>query len=296
MPIQPLCQLSALTQQPFSVQSSYINQPVVVQRPPRPATEHPAAVTAKISSQASGYPIPEDCLLFCKSPIEFDRCHPFFDHIFVSAAIFTPTRPTTIQPSASTRCPYYEPRLLILKRSATDPDGYANRWEIPSGPCEAKGRSILHFLEHAVRSQTSLNVSSIVRQIGKGHVFTSEHKVNPEVPGDENWYKPCIEVQCAEIQAMATDEAFHTEESFRDMVSNFPVTPDSGFHQAWAWMTKKGAQLMLDGQVPGELFVDTLLGRRAIRAFEIREGQGLRTGLEGCRGRKRHRENDSGVQ
>ncbi|KAI4173187.1 MAG: hypothetical protein LQ343_003114 [Gyalolechia ehrenbergii] len=214
--------------------------------------------------------------------------------MFLSAAIFTHhARDPLAQPSANTSSPYIEPRLLMLKRSATDPDGYANHWEMPAGPCQSTDQSVLHGLARAAWLQTKLNIFFIARQIGKGNTFSSEYKVNPEIPGDENWYKPCFEVYCSEVQKLLTNQAFRTKAGFEEMVNKIPVRLQADLHQSWSWMTKEEAQLMLDGKVPGEQFVNTVQGRRAIRAFEIRLDQAMQLDPEGSQGRKRLRGNDT---
>lgn len=238
----------------------------------------------RISRLFQGNPISKDCCLFRKTYKEFNIRHPFFDHVFISAAIFAHHPGTTTEGGITVRL--CEPRLLLLKRSAHDPNGYANRWEMPGGACTNENESILNGLAREVFFQTHLSVSRIVRQVDKGHLFSSEYKVNPEVPDDENWYKPCIEVQSMETEGLPMDQLCHSQAIFLRM-PKIPVVIRKELHQNWSWLTKAGVQYMLDGQIPGEQFVNTQQGRRAVMAFEARDSE------QPSRGRKRARKDNT---
>ncbi|KAI4187938.1 MAG: hypothetical protein L6R41_002474 [Letrouitia leprolyta] len=271
--------------------------PVAAPHPP-PSAELEVLVRdeaiAKASRHFQSKTIPKDCDLFRKTLKDFNIRYPFFDHMFVSAAIFTHhLQTTTVHGKYVIKRPNIEPRLLLLKRSKHDPDGYANRWELPGGIRTDRNESILNGLAREVFLQTRLTVSKIVRQIDKGHVFTSEFKVNPEIPGDENWYKPCIEVQCLETQDLSTDEDGSRSKAIFQHWYFIPVKIRNDFHKNWSWITKAGVQYMLDGKIPGEQFVNTMQGRRAVRAFEIRESDSKKpVSRPSSQGRKRVR-NDS---
>ncbi|KAL8717657.1 MAG: hypothetical protein Q9225_005111 [Loekoesia sp. 1 TL-2023] len=274
----PFHQATATEHESLDIDSPFINKPVVVSRPPPTLADNPGPAMTKISQQIYNNQLSSDCQVYNMTPPAFFRIHPFFDHIFVSAAIFTHfARPPLVWPTNSARCPYIEPRLLMLKRSASDND-YPNCWEIPGGTCGSTEQSIFHGLAREVWLQTNLNISFIVRQSGKGTIFTSDYKIRNETTDDENWLKVCFEVHCQEIQEISSYQAFLNEDNFQEMVNNIPIRLFKQHYQSWAWMTKEGIKLILEGAIPGEQFVNKEQGRMAMRAFEIRENQGTQPG------------------
>ncbi|KAI4131534.1 MAG: hypothetical protein LQ338_001168 [Usnochroma carphineum] len=255
-----------------------ITKPKVVNRPEPSLADNPGAAMVRMSEQAYKDQIPADCQPFSVTPLEFLHRHPFFDHVFAHAAVFTHfARPPLARTngSSSSKNPYLEPRLLMMQRAANHSDR-PGCWELPGGTVQRHEESIFHGLAREIWSLTNLNISYIVRKIEKGIVFTSDYQPRDDVTQhEENWLKVFFEVQCKEIQEMSTYQGFVNGENFHDFIDRIPVRM-SRAHQAWSWMTKEGVKLMLDGKVDAG-FVSSEHGRMALRAFELRENQGTRS-------------------
>ncbi|KAL9600318.1 MAG: hypothetical protein Q9219_003268 [cf. Caloplaca sp. 3 TL-2023] len=166
--------------------------------------------------------------------------------------------------SNSTQNSFIEPRLLLMKRSSSHPfrpDG----WEFPSGVCEMGDRTFFHSLARAVRTETNLNISFIVRQVGKCELFSPDDC-------DENILKVFFEARCAEIEELSMSSAPLTDANFQDYLGSIPVRTSEP-HQCWAWLDTDTVKTMWQGQA-GERFSSPAEGITAIKAFGPRESQG----------------------
>ncbi|KAI4199528.1 MAG: hypothetical protein LQ346_002542 [Caloplaca aetnensis] len=255
--------------------------PQVVLRPAESEAENPVEALSNINLQASKYfskdtkahedRFPRDCRPFIISPREYLRQHRNLSHIHTSAAIFTHfCRPSLAKKPADQH--YHEPRLLLLQRLADDPEA-ANCWELPGGPVVNQDQSILHGLAREIWQLTNLTTSWVLRQVGGGDLLAS------------GWGRFLFEVHCDEICELSSYHAFSDAGNFHDFVDNIPVRV-SRAHQGWSWVTKNGAQLMLDGKADAS-FVNGNEGSRALTAFEARENQGMPVVESGSSGPQR---------
>lgn len=181
-----------------------------------------------------------------------------------------------------------------MQRPASDPD-CPGCWEMPGGSVRRDEESIFHGLAREIWSLTNMNISFVVRQIGKGSVFSSDYKLRDDTPAEENWVKVSFEVHVKEIQELSTYQSFASLESFHDFVDGIPVRISEA-HQGWSWMTKEGVTLMLEGKVD-QSFVDKKQGTVALAAFQARERQGVQSTGKGERASlgKRRKEVEEGV-
>ncbi|KAL8648506.1 MAG: hypothetical protein Q9210_004946 [Variospora velana] len=267
--LQPL----PLSQGPSMGLRLLMDNPIVVARAPPTLADNPGAAMVKMSEQVSKDQLSSDCSIYKATPPEFFRRHPFLDHVFASAVIFSHFNPplSSANDSGPGKDQHLEPRILMLQRSAGD-SGAPNGWELPGDTVKRTEESIFHSLAREIWLLTDLNIAFVNRQVEKGIVQTTRGKPRDGTLQLENRLHVYFEVMCLEIQHLSTPQAFRNEENFFDFLNAIPVRI-SNSHRSWSWMTKEGVKLMLAGEVDGT-FVSSAEGEKALEAFALREGQG----------------------
>ncbi|KAL9020780.1 MAG: hypothetical protein Q9185_001964 [Variospora sp. 1 TL-2023] len=286
--LQPL----TLSQGPSTCLRLLMDNPTIVARSPPTHADNPGAAMVKMSEQVSKDQLSSDCRIYKATPPEFFRRHPFLDHVFASAVIFSHFNPTLSSENGSNpgKGQHLEPRILMLQRSAGD-SGASNGWELPGDTVKRTEESMFHSLAREIWLLTDLNIAFVNRQVENGIVQTRHGKLRDGTLQLENWLQVYFEVMCLEIQHLSTPQAFWNEENIYDFLNAIPVRISKS-HQSWSWMTKEGVKLMLAGKVNGT-FVSSAEGEKALEAFALREGQGkvLRKGSN--RGKRRRDAEDA---
>ncbi|KAL8988269.1 MAG: hypothetical protein Q9177_002633 [Variospora cf. flavescens] len=267
--LQPL----PLSQGPSTGLRLLMDNPTVVARAPPTHADNPGAAMVKMSEQVSKDQLSSDCRIYKATPPEFFRRHPFLDHVFASAVIFSHLNPPPSSENGSDpgKGQHLEPRILMLQRSAGD-SGAPNGWELPGDTVKRTEESMFHSLAREIWLLTDLNIAFVNRQVENGIVQTRRGKLRDGTLQLENWLHVYFEVMCLEIQHLSTPQAFWNEENLYDFLNAIPVRISKS-HQSWSWMTKEGVKLMLAGKVNGT-FVSSAEGQKALEAFALREGQG----------------------
>ncbi|KAI4116818.1 MAG: hypothetical protein LQ345_002817 [Seirophora villosa] len=249
-----------------------------------------------MSKQASKNDFSPDCQVFRPTLSDFLHRHPFFDHVFASAVIFSHFNPPSFLANGGgpTKDEDLEPCILMLQRSANDSDA-PNAWELPGGTVKSSEDSIFHSLAREIWLYTDLNISSVNRQVEKGVTQTKHSKLRDGTSRSENRLHVYFDVDCLEIQRLSTPDAFQDRGNFHDFLNAIPVRTSKS-HQAWSWMTEEGVKFMLAGKVE-EAFVSLEEGQKALEAFAQREGRGkpLRRQRKGPDPGKRRREAEDHV-
>ncbi|KAL9051949.1 MAG: hypothetical protein Q9206_004510 [Seirophora lacunosa] len=273
-----------------------MTNPTVVPRALPTLADNPGAALFMMSEQASKTDLSSDCQVFRSTLPNFLHRHPFFDHVFASAVIFSHFNPPSFLANRGgpTKDQDLEPCILMLQRSADNPDA-PNGWELPGGTVKSSEESIFHSLAREIWLYTALNISFVNRQVEKGITQTKHSKLRDGTSRSENRLHVYFDVDCLEIQRLSTPEAFQDRGNFHDFLNAIPVK-NSKSHRAWSWMTKEGVQFMLAGDVEGA-FVSLEEGQKALEAFEQREGRGrpLRRQRKGPDPGKRRREAEDHV-
>ncbi|KAI4183029.1 MAG: hypothetical protein L6R41_005639 [Letrouitia leprolyta] len=206
----------------------------------------PAAQTISIN-------IPHNLRCYTLPLHSFLARNPSYDRIVCSALIFAPPASAHLQSSAT------EPRLLIVKRSATE-RAFPNLWEIPGGSVDEDDPTILHSLAREVFEETGLRLTRVVRQAGDGIEWT-ENKIGKE----RKWLKLTFEMEVAEIDSsMATTD----EGKISEYLESIPVELDPKEHQEYAWTTEKEIREHLEGGKGREIGWK-VLAEQMLKAFEV---------------------------
>lgn len=177
-----------------------------------------------------------------------------YSRLVCSAFIFAPPSPTAT-----------EPRLLLLRRSATDV-AFPGLWEIPGGSAGEDDPSILHSLAREVFEETNLRLARVVRQIGGGIEWTEEKKGADGTTEIRNWLKLSFEIEVAEI---GSSTAFSGHQDAEGYLESLPVEIDPEEHQGYAWVTEGDVRMFVeDGK--GREVVTREQAEKMLRAFEVR--------------------------
>ncbi len=182
--------------------------------------------------------------------------NPTYSRLVCSAFIFAPPSPSAT-----------DPRLLLLRRSATDV-AFPGLWEIPGGSAGEDDPSILHSLAREVFEETGLRLARVVRQVGGGIEWTEEKKKKKGADGSttteiRKWLKLSFEIEVAEIGACSGHGGVE------GYLASLPVEIDPEEHQEYAWVTEGDVRVFLE-EGKGREIVSREQAEKMLRAFEVR--------------------------